>query len=384
MATTPPLFLLAAQGGCAWPGAGTATRTVRKSAASMTAPEVELFKRAFTLLVENGTLDLFVAEHNDHERHRMHEASPDVRALIPHFMPYPGGQRFLPWHRAFLLEMEKAMRAAVREVDGEEAASRVFLPYWDATHEDGMPAWVADFLPRGIHAAAPEGLPEGHPGYGTERYEVVVSRWPGSILLAPSLPRPEHVGTLLQRPDYTRFTRSLEWAPGLVRTPTAPEAAELERAVPRLRLPDPERATLLRALRGGAEGEEEERMLLRALFRLADQGDGSAEAAEVSRFFLVGPHSAIHLWAGGKSPDHPRVRGTATYFHETVADPVFWLLHADVDRVWATWQTRHAGTPDLQGEDALFQPRGGGQTWTLEELLAFRSLPYQYDRLYTV
>ena len=99
------------------------------------------------------------------------------------------------------------------------------------------------------------------------------------------------------------------------------------------------------------------------------------------------PHALMHLWGGGLNPEHPDVRGTVTYFHELCVDPLFWMLHTELDRHWFTWGQRHAGRPPLEGEDAKFQPIspaigatwGGGNVYTVEELSDLGSLPFTYD-----
>ncbi|MER5886777.1 tyrosinase family protein [Streptomyces sp. NPDC001941] len=52
----------------------------------------------------------------------------------------------------------------------------------------------------------------------------------------------------------------------------------------------------------------------------------------------VNLHNRVHVWVGGQmstgvSPN----------------DPVFWLHHAFVDKLWADWQARHPGSPYLPG-----------------------------------
>jgi len=38
-------------------------------------------------------------------------------------------------------------------------------------------------------------------------------------------------------------------------------------------------------------------------------------------------------------------------------DPVFWMHHAEIDRIWAQWQTTHAGqNPPLAGAAAIMDP----------------------------
>ena len=84
------------------------------------------------------------------------------------------------------------------------------------------------------------------------------------------------------------------------------------------------------------------------------------------------------------------MRGTVTYFNELTVDPVFWMLHGELDRYWYTWEKAHADTPPLQGDDRSFNPLtasegawyGGGKTYTLDDLTAHDALPYVYDVLF--
>lgn len=89
-------------------------------------------------------------------------------------------------------------------------------------------------------------------------------------------------------------------------------------------------------------------------------------------------HNHIHQLMGGlmKNP------ATAT------ADPMFWLHHANIDRVWATWQsTRDAS---VYPADWLATPLTGyvgvdGQPaapWAVSQTLDTETLGYGYERLY--
>src|SRR6185295_12555801 len=62
---------------------------------------------------------------------------------------------------------------------------------------------------------------------------------------------------------------------------------------------------------------------------------------DVYSVFNFMPHLRMHLWAGGLDPQNANVRGTVTYFNELCVDPVFWMLHAEIDRTWYTWQKSH-------------------------------------------
>jgi Common central domain of tyrosinase len=53
---------------------------------------------------------------------------------------------------------------------------------------------------------------------------------------------------------------------------------------------------------------------------------------------IEGPHGAAHVWVGG-------FVGNASI---APRDPVFWLIHANVDRLWAEWINTHSAVPGFQ------------------------------------
>jgi len=57
------------------------------------------------------------------------------------------------------------------------------------------------------------------------------------------------------------------------------------------------------------------------------------------------------------------------------SDPIFWMHHGEVDRIWSLWQTKNAGKgPLLSGKDAVMDP------WTedIKALSSVASLGYSY------
>ncbi len=68
---------------------------------------------------------------------------------------------------------------------------------------------------------------------------------------------------------------------------------------------------------------------------------------------VEGVHNSGHVWVGGS------MGGIRT----APADPVFWMHHAEIDRIWAEWQTAHPGqNPPLAGAAATMDP------WTETEV----------------
>lgn len=108
------------------------------------------------------------------------------------------------------------------------------------------------------------------------------------------------------------------------------------------------------------------------------------------------PHGSAHVWVGGFL-GNPVI---------APRDPVFWLIHANVDRLWSIWLRRHGQAAGFQP----FLPLSGGPTghnlrdtmwpwngtgapfgvppWTVApqpvrpaNLLTHRSLGYHYDTI---
>jgi hypothetical protein len=76
-------------------------------------------------------------------------------------------------------------------------------------------------------------------------------------------------------------------------------------------------------------------------------------------------HNSVHNWCNGTISDPD----TATQ------DPIFWLLHANVDRLWDTWQMTHDGVPLLTGADAVLDP---WQPVTVADVDSVSQLGYWY------
>lgn len=80
------------------------------------------------------------------------------------------------------------------------------------------------------------------------------------------------------------------------------------------------------------------------------------------------PHNSVHTWVGGTD-------GTMSDPMISPADPIFWLHHGNIDRLWAIWQKHNPG------EHPTFPP---GQDvmgpWTLryDQLAHTNQLGYRY------
>jgi Common central domain of tyrosinase len=101
----------------------------RKSAFELAAEEQDRFLRVITTMNSGQDPTLyaqFVGIHAD-MRHRMHSSMGGGAV---------GRQRFLPWHRDFLLKFETAMQ----HID-----PRAFIPYWHWSIDRALPPWLGSF-----------------------------------------------------------------------------------------------------------------------------------------------------------------------------------------------------------------------------------------------
>ena len=62
---------------------------------------------------------------------------------------------------------------------------------------------------------------------------------------------------------------------------------------------------------------------------------------------LEGIHNSGHVWVGG----------TMQNIMTAPCDPIFWMHHCELDRIWAEWQAAHPGeNPPLTGATAIMDP----------------------------
>jgi len=180
-----------------------------------------------------------------------------------------GVQRFLSWHRLYLLRLEEMMR---------RVNPRAFIPYWDWTTETNVPAWIASFRPS-VTIVTEDGRSVN---------ELVRRNPPGP---GESLPTTGEINSILSNQSYRGFTSDLE----------------------------------------------------------------------------DGPHNTVHRW----------VNGTMSSIPIAPADPLFWLHHAQVDRIWSIWQASPRGQgqwPSLTGPATILDP------WpeTAPQVASITALNYAY------
>lgn len=226
----------------------------RKEASALTTAEKNRYKNLITQMLQDPSnpYGKLVAIHGNMNHHQ-HSG-----------MSGPGTQRFLPWHRAFLLHFEKKLQSL---------DSHAFIPYWDWTKSKSVPAWIRTFKPQVFV-----------PGHGT----IVVKR-------NAKIPAKKNVTAIMAQAVYTPFTDQLE----------------------------------------------------------------------------NGPHGEVHMELGVVNG----IREAMGDIRISPADPIFWLHHAQIDRLWSVWQANHPGLgPTLTGANAVMDP----WTDTVAQLNSIQQLGYNY------
>lgn len=110
---------------------------------------------------------------------------------------------------------------------------------------------------------------------------------------------------------------------------------------------------------------------------------GGGEAPPHEQFWSQGgafeqtPHNAVHVGVGGPG-------GWMSNIDEAAKDPIFWLHHANIDRIWAQWlsQPRRENPTEKKwlGQDfEFFDPAGKKVSKACHEVVDTTKLGYEYD-----
>ena len=225
------------------------------------------------------------------------------------------------------------------------------MPYWDATHDRDLPRWVKNLRPRGGTVIVPEGLPPGHAGFGLpvgSRYPIDFGRFPNTSLgFQQRHPPTRSAGS--SATTVSRLLPPIDLVPEVVevRVPAALQALDALA----VRLPDNPDVQLLVAFIETPPAAMTSRPRWPPQTPSWASATRQSEAAkprpdrELIRLILT-MYSAfvfppLSRWpsSGGLNPHNPNLSGTVTYFNELAVDPVFWMLHGELDRFWYTWET---------------------------------------------
>jgi tyrosinase len=203
---------------------------------------------------------------------------------------------FPPWHRMFVVSFERDLQAADRAL-GRDGS--ITVPYWDWTHDNGPATgrqrssfWGADFM--GGNGSGSEMAVTTGPFRRPQAGDPAATQW-RTVFGAVDFLQRDLGGAMRRRADPTRNPSE-----------TLPTSEARDRALairtydrePWNRDPD----TFRNRLEGWIPAE--------------DGGPGL--------------HNRVHVWVGGTMESVPTAPN----------DPVFFIHHCYVDKLWAQWQRR--------------------------------------------
>ncbi|NYJ06608.1 tyrosinase family protein [Petropleomorpha daqingensis] len=243
---------------------------------------------------------------------------------------------FLPWHRAYLVEFEDVVREHIRDLGGP--ADTWALPYWnysddpDAALQRGLPLPLqGDTLPDGVQVPGVDARPDG------------------------SFPNPLFIGARFG-PDPAN--------------PNNPQWADATDALLRPHYANQQDRAAVSFAGGVIEKPNDQE-----LFHGRANETGQVDAQ---------PHGSVHV----------EVNGAMGQFQSAGLDPVFWLHHCNVDRLWETYahDLGHgypfdngvavgtaAHTSWLNRPFTFLRTDGSLRTWTAPEVLDVAALGYTYE-----
>ena len=221
------------------------------------------------------------------------------------------GPMFLPWHREFTLLFERAL--------GEVSGKRIAVPYWDWTDPESTRAvFSGDFMggdgdPRDRYAVKTGPFRKGA---WQLNVDPIGLEWASSA--TPYITR--RFGSWPTSP--LPSSDDLRFALGAPHYDVAPYGTESD---PR------------ESFRNALEGF---RPPLSSLVACGPDGVMAGGITPGKNEL----HNAVHLWVGGFIAPRgggTRVVGTMANVTSSPNDPVFFLHHSMIDRIWASWQARH-------------------------------------------
>jgi tyrosinase len=104
------------------------------------------------------------------------------------------------------------------------------------------------------------------------------------------------------------------------------------------------------------------------------------------------PHDYVHGLVGGSNPQNQRLPGLMSDPDTAALDPIFWLHHANIDRLWEVWREnppsdvnptdpKWINGPASVGERAFSMPMPDNSSWryTPGDMVDLDKLGYTYD-----
>lgn len=258
---------------------------------------------------------------------------------------------FLPWHREFLSRLENALQ----QVSGDPT---IRIPYWDWTDPDSTAAVFSPDLMGG------DGDPQ-------QNYAVTDGPFAkGTYTIDFFDPPAVQEGVGAEQPFLVRRFGAFNGT-----TISLPTTAEVDEALAVAGYdvsPWDANADSHHSFRNNLEGWRDA--------MLPDCSSGWQDVSEVEGSPHT-MHNVVHLWTGGMWTDASGAKHSGSMVpNSSPADPVFFLHHAQVDRLWFLWQKQH---PDqgFPASAAGFTPQTLMWPWfdrTIASVESTEALGYTY------
>jgi len=248
---------------------------------------------------------------------------------------------FLPWHRGYLLALEAQLR---EDIVAQGGPSTWALPYWDYFG----PGNEFDIPKAFTEKALPDGTP--NPLFVTARYgpyadNVVFDATESGVHAHPPVPPQKKPTPVTQKSlSNTRYTGS-------------------------------DRITPLPGFGGPLSG----------FWHGGTYKSGNLEQD---------PHNLTHVYVGGIISDSDY--GLMADPGIAALDAIFYLHHANIDRLWAVWNSnpKHKNPTDTvwidgpagSGENEFIMPMPGGKSWvyTPRDVHNLSEMNYTYENLHSI
>ena len=223
------------------------------------------------------------------------------------------GPAFLPWHRAFLLYFENALNNVSHK--------KITIPYWDWTDPASTRAvFSPDLMGGDGRRSRNYAVSDGPFRKGQWKLRVFDLQNEESPL-EPDIDRVVGKATYVQR--RMGSLKGYE---------TLPTAADVD--------------ALLGVGRYDAKPYD-------ARSKAADSFRCALEGWQHLKGVKTNGHNGVHMWVAGLWENRRKEQLIGT-LGDAVSpnDPVFWLVHANVDRLWDQWEQRHGD---------VFEPKSGAR-----------------------
>lgn len=334
---------------------------VRKNATTLTAEEKKDFVDAVLKLktmpspydTRFSYYDQFVAWHV--EAFRCYGGAQ--MAQFPAHM----GPGFLPWHRQFLIMFEEALSKA--------AGKPMSLPYWDWTEDGALEKIFSDSLMGGFGSADQD--------YAVATGPFRKGNWTVSVF--ESLDVDSLWSPVDSEPDSTAWLVRA-FGQGTSYTMPTPGDVELALSMPYYDV-EPYDATsdTTKSFRNVLEG-------WRGITGMVCDNEAMSVVSGPGRRSTH--HNVVHVLIGGVFTNSEGKDKLGTMAQSASPnDPVFFLHHANIDRLWTIWMTRHgkayAPTMSMDGHglyDAMKPYSLIGLTVRPVDMLDSKTLGYKYDK----